>query len=92
MKGASKGVQFNDRVLAGNLRTKIMEEIFLVVNEDVKVTKWSAFKKQMLLVLARTILPRLNEVTGQDGGPLIVQLPGVITKKNGIDAKPGANS
>lgn len=86
MKGSSSGVQFNDRVLAGKLRTKVMEEIFDVVKEASKVKKWSAYKKAMLLVLARTILPRLNEVTGQDGGPLIIELPKSIIQKNGTNA------
>ncbi len=86
MKGASKGVQFNDRVLAGNLRTKVMQEIFLVVNEDQKVKKWSRYKKSMLLTLARSILPRLSEVTGEDGAPIVLELSGIIAKKNGINA------
>ena len=87
MKGATKGLEFNDRKLAGELRTKTMQEIFLIVNDDKKVKKFSAYKKAMLLVLAKSILPRLNELTGENGGPLVIELPKEIIEKNGLQSR-----
>ncbi len=92
MKGVSKGVQFNDRVLAGNLRTRAMQEILLVVNEDKKVKKWSAYKKTMLLTLAKSILPRLQEHTGEDGSAIVIEFSEVLAKKHGVNARSNGNS
>jgi hypothetical protein len=80
MKGGSKGVQFNDRELAGKVRTLALDETF-------KVLKNPRHKLYgpLLTRLAGTILPRLNQISGEDGGAIIFQLSPTLAKKNGID-------
>lgn len=65
LSDGKKGKSFNDRVLAGEVRTLTLSEIkkaLLGTDED--------FKKQVILRLAGSILPRLNELSGPDGAPL----------------------
>lgn len=70
------GKSLNDRELAAEVRTKALEAIKAVLmNDDEATAKWSEYKKQMVLKLSASILPRLNEVTGQDGGA--IQIEGV---------------
>lgn len=69
MKGVG-GKPFYDRKLAGDLRTKALEELLLVVNDDPKADKFSDFKKDILLKLAGNVLPRLNEHSGPDQKPI----------------------
>lgn len=66
--GGQKGKSFNDRELAGEVRTLTLTEIkkaLLGDDED--------FKKQVILKLAGTILPRLNELTGENGGAIKIE-------------------
>lgn len=73
------GKSFNDRKLAAEVRTLTLEEIKKVlVGEDID------YKKQIVLTLARTVLPRLNEVTGEDGKDLVMFLPLEAMEKYGI--------
>jgi hypothetical protein len=73
------GVTLNDRNLAANVRTTSLNLILKYLNgEDEK------YKKDLLLRLAGTVLPRLTEHTGEDGQPIIVQLSQSIAEKNGI--------
>lgn len=64
------GKNFQDRVLAAEVRTLTLEEIKKVL----KNKKPTEFKKQLLLRLAGSVLPRLSEVTGEGGGPVAVTL------------------
>lgn len=80
MKGGSKGVNFNDRELAGEVRTLALNEIKKVLKKG-KGSLYGA----VLVRLSGTILPRLNELTGESGKPLIIQISEVIAKKNGIN-------
>ena len=68
--GGKKGKSFNDRELAGEVRTLTLNEIkkALTGNDE-------DFKKQIILRLSGSILPRLNEVTGENGGA--IQIEGV---------------
>lgn len=63
MKG-NKGVSFNDRELAGQVRKLALNHLAVVLSPDYKDKN---YQKQMLLKLANTILPRLNEHTGENG-------------------------
>jgi hypothetical protein len=66
--GGQKGKSFNDRELAGEVRTLTLNEIkkaLTGVDED--------FKKQVILKLAGSILPRLNELTGENGGAIKIE-------------------
>lgn len=66
-----KGKSFNDRELAGEVRTLALQEIKKVLSGKNN----EKFKQELILKLAGSILPRLNEVTGEGGGP--VELSGV---------------
>jgi hypothetical protein len=59
------GVTLNDKRLAAEVRTLTLTQIKRVLNGDDE-----AFKKQLLLKLAPTVLPRIQEVTGEDGEPI----------------------
>lgn len=81
------GKSFNDRVLAAEVRTLTLEQC----KKWLKKGKGSMYS-MVLNNLSRNVLPRLNEVTGEDGGPLIIELPKTIATKNGINTSTRANS
>lgn len=56
------------RTLTGHVRTLVLKEI-----ESVLKGKDEEYKRQLILRLSGSILPRLNEVSGEDGGPIKVQ-------------------
>lgn len=64
----NKGKSFNDRELAGKVRTLTLTEI-----EKALTGTDEDFKKQLLLRLSGSILPRLSEVTGENGGAIVIQ-------------------
>lgn len=59
------GVTKNNRILAANVRTIALSQIEKVLNGNDE-----EFKKALLLKLAGSILPKLNEHTGEDGEPI----------------------
>ncbi len=60
-----KGKSFNDRELAAEVRTLTLNEIKKALSgNDVE------FKQAVILRLAGSILPRLNEHSGPDGKPI----------------------
>lgn len=67
MKGGSKGKSFNDRLLAGEVRSLALEHVKKILDPEYEDKQ---FQKAMLLKLATNILPRLNEHTGEDGKEL----------------------
>ena len=68
--GNSGGKSLQDRKLSAKVRTKALNDIYAVLNADADVESWSDYKKQVVLKLAGTVLPRLNELSGKDGGPI----------------------
>lgn len=78
------GKSFQDRKLAADVRNLALKNIQTALKGDKKsrdaVAKWPDYKKQMLLRLASTLLPRLNEVTGDDGGPITLDIGPQLTK------------
>jgi len=87
MKTGKGGLLFNDRQLAAKVRTMTLKECEYWLQD-----RKSKMYKLVLSNLSRSVLPRLSEVTGEDGGPLIVQLPASVIKKNGITPSTGSNS
>lgn len=79
MNGTGRiGKSFQDRELAARVRTRAMEEIELILNEDPKTEKWSDLKKNLLLKMSSSLLPRLNEHSGPEGSPIpILELDGL---------------
>jgi len=70
VNGTGKGGKsFQDRELAARVRTLTLEKI-----ERILKGKKSRFQEAVILRLAGAILPRLNEVTGEGGGPVEVTL------------------
>jgi len=59
------GKSFQDRELASQVRSLALTEIKKALQGKDK-----KFKKEILLRLSTSILPRLNEVTGKDGEKL----------------------
>lgn len=74
-----KGKSFNDRELAGEVRGLALKQLKRVLEgidkqfEQGAETELTKFQADLLLKLSPTLLPRLNEVTGADGEPLIVK-------------------
>lgn len=65
---------FNDRKLAAEVRRLTLNEIKSIL----EVAEMTELKKQVILKLASTVLPRLNEHTGEGGDPIeqrIIYLP-----------------
>lgn len=62
---AKGGKSLNDRKLAANVRTLALKEIEKILKSDNEVAK-----REMVMKLAPTLLPRLNEHTGEDGREL----------------------
>ena len=65
-----------DRELATKVRTKALNDIYAVLDGDEDVETWSDLKKQVVLKLAGTVLPRLNEHSGPDGGEIPLPIYG----------------
>lgn len=63
------GVTLNDKRLAAEVRTLTLNQIKRALNGDDE-----AFKKALLLKLAPTVLPRINEHTGEDGSAINVNI------------------
>ncbi len=82
-----KGKTFNDRVLAAEVRTLGLNEIKKALKgDDVE------FKKAVILRLAGSLLPRLNEHTGDSGGPLQVEISEIIANKHDTSRIPSEDS
>jgi hypothetical protein len=67
----------NDRVLAADVRKLALTDIKDVLTGKLYADD-PAYKKQILLKLAPSLLPRLNEHTGEDGDPIeqrVIYLP-----------------
>ena len=68
------GKSFQDRQLAADVRTKALKDILSVLNDKKSIESWSDYKKQLVMKLAGSILPRINE----HGGPGGEQIPLVV--------------
>ena len=62
------GKSFQDRQLAADVRKLVLSEIKEIIED--KKYKDKIFRKAVILKLTGQILPRLNETTGADGGPV----------------------
>ena len=70
MKG---GKTFNDRIKSATVRNKVLDAILKVYNG--KENELTQKQWELTLRMGTTVLPRLNEVTGEDGGA--IKLEGV---------------
>ena len=64
------GKSFQDRVLAGEVRSLALDKLKEILEGKGEYAEDINFKKAVILKLAGTVLPRLNEVGGRDGEPI----------------------
>lgn len=72
--GNSGGHTYNDKQLAAEVRKLALNEIKEILLEE----GMGQLKQQVILKLAGTVLPRLNEHSGEGGGPIeqrVIYLP-----------------
>ncbi len=79
--------KYTDRLRAQELRTLALDEMILVLKGND-----AEFKKALLLRLAGSVLPRLNEHTGEDGKAIVLRLEKDIAEQNGVDTSTIPNS
>jgi hypothetical protein len=72
--GNTGGKSLNDRQLAASVRSLALTEIQKYLEGKEKGYKNEEMKAAIILKLAPTLLPRLNEHTGEDGGDINVNL------------------
>lgn len=88
--GNRGGKSLQDRQLAAEVRRLTLERIKQILEMprvDMNDRDRDLYEG-VLLKLAGTVLPRLNEHSGPDGEPLI--LPSEVITKNALDTPPGA--
>ena len=77
MNGTGQGGKsFQDRELAARVRTLGLEKI-----ESILKGKRTKLQDAVILKLAGTLLPRLNEHTGAEGGPMEIRAVEVSFKE-----------
>tara|TARA_R100000501_G_C2509058_1_gene41498 strand:+ start:78 stop:329 length:252 start_codon:yes stop_codon:yes gene_type:complete len=73
------GKTFQDRELAAKVRTATLEEIYAVLQGDDE-----EYKKALVMKMSTSILPRLNEVSGEGGGTLALTILGESAERYGV--------
>jgi len=85
------GKTHQDREKASELRSKVMDNLLLVLSDQkkdlAKIKKWSKLKTELVTRMSTSILPRLNEVTGEGGGNLVVEVSSESAKRYGVTPK-----
>lgn len=81
---AQGGKTFQDRMIAAEVRKLALGKIkALLEMPEVKMkTDDYELYKAVLIRLAGTVLPRLNEHTGEDGGDIVITIAKEIADKN----------
>lgn len=78
---AKKGGKcFYDREKAGEVRTKLLEDVLLILDNDPITEEWTDLKKNLILKMSNNLLPRLQEVSGEGGEPLKVTFDGAFAE------------
>lgn len=77
------GKSFQDRQLAADVRTLALKQVMDVLQGKL-FEKDKNFHKALLLKLSNTLLPRLNEVTGEDGEKLVLQITAESATRYGL--------
>lgn len=84
--GNSGGKSLNDRKLAAEVRTLALKEILKILTipkVEMREEEYDLYKS-VLVKLTGTVLPKLNEHTGEDGEKLTISISSEIAQKNGI--------
>jgi hypothetical protein len=88
--GNSGGKSLNDRKLAAEVRTMALNEILKVLSvprDEMEPEEYDLYKA-ILVKLTGNVLPKLNEVTGEDGEQLVINISREIAEKNEIAISP----
>lgn len=88
MKGSPKGKSFNDRELAGKVRSLALERIYYILTKGEKHSLFAPVLER----LTSNILPRLNVLSGDENAPLIVEISGTAANKYAINKGTGRDS
>ena len=82
------GKSHQDRELASEVRSMVLEEIKAVLeykpsdtDDGELVLHMIALKEQLILKMSTSILPRLNELSGPDGGEIPLPIYGGKSKE-----------
>ena len=78
--GKVLGKTYEQRELSKEVRDLALEEIRDILKGDIEVNR--QFRQALILKLAGTVLPRLTEISGPDGGDIPMPILGGITKAN----------
>jgi hypothetical protein len=84
------GPKYSDKLLSSDVRRLALKEVRDVLTGDKDYGL--EFKKALILKLSGNILPRLNEHTGDEGGPMIFQITKEIAEKNGVSSTSSAET
>lgn len=78
------GKSFQDRELAARVRTLALNQVWSVLNERKLRGEDTGleYHKALLMKMAGTILPRLQEHSGADGGALVISYDPSFKNKN----------
>ncbi|MBU1075819.1 MAG: hypothetical protein KKH98_00910 [Spirochaetes bacterium] len=87
--GNSGGKSLNDRKLAARVRTLALGKIEDILNQPIVKMKADDYElyKAILVKLAGTVLPKINEVTGEDGEALVIKIQDYDRGKNNAPAE-----
>lgn len=69
-----KGPILSDRRLAGEVRNLILAEIERIFTKKDLTPKEATLKENLLLRMSGFVMPRLNEITGEDGGDIKINI------------------
>ncbi len=71
-----------DEDITKQVRNQALGAILEVLNESKIAEGFGDYKKQMLLRLATTLLPRVQEISGKDGGAIKLEGLDITIRKN----------
>jgi hypothetical protein len=89
--GNSGGKSRNDRQLAASVRSLALGEIKKYLEGTEQGYDNKEMKQALILKLAPTLLPRLNEHTGEDGGDINVNLTNYALQKSSEAEESGSS-
>lgn len=71
------GKSIQDREIAAKVRTKGLNCLNAILSGNKEVEKWSEYKKNIVSRMAASLLPRLNEHSGEGGEPIKLAITGM---------------
>lgn len=74
---------YPDKLRARELRRLSLDAMIEIIKGE-----HTDIRNQLILRLAGSVLPRLNEVTGEDGGAIVVEVAKEIFNKNSNGSTP----